>query len=98
MTIKFRLRIWQRMKGHLISENIIIISFLGQGWKRVRKRDQMIHLFLIIELRIQDKKIAGKLICKDSLIHTKKGEHQIFYSFGFINLDYLSIILFLYPN
>ena len=80
MTIKFRLRIWQRMKGHIISENIIIISFLGQGWKRVRKRDQMIHLFLIIKLKIYDQKIVGELICKVNLILKKKDDNKIFYS------------------
>ena len=67
------------MKDHLILEIIIIISFLGQELKIVKKRDQMIHLFLIIKVRILDKKTAEKLICKDSLILKKKDDHQIFY-------------------
>ena len=88
MTISSRSRIWLKMKDNLILETIILISFLDLEWKRVRMRDQMIHFYLIIKLKIKDKEIAGGLICKDNLIHKKRDDHQIFYSIRFTLLDY----------
>jgi hypothetical protein len=96
MTITYRLKIWPRMKGHLILETIILINFLGLGWKRVKRRDQMIHFYLIIKLKIKDKEIAGELICKDNLILKKRDDYQIFYSMRFLLLDYQGLIEFLF--
>ena len=96
MTITSRSKIWLRMKGNLILETIILISFLGLGWKRVKRRDQMIHFYLIIKLKIKDKEIAEELICKDNLILKKRDDHKIFYSMKFLLLDYQGLIEFLF--
>lgn len=96
MTITSRSKIWLRMKGNLILETIILISFLGLGWKRVKRRDQMIHFYLIIKLKIKDKEIAEELICKDNSILKKRDDHKIFYSMRFLLLDYQGLIEFLF--
>lgn len=82
-----RSKILRRMIGNLILETIILISFLDLGWKKVKRRDQMIHFYLIIKLKIKDKEIAEDLICKDNLILKKRDDHKIFYSMRFLLLD-----------
>jgi len=84
------------MIGNLILETIILLSFLDLGWKRVKRRDQVIHFYLIIKLKIKDKEIAENLICKDNLILKKRDDHKIFYSLRFLLLDYQGLIEFLF--
>ena len=91
-----RSKIWRRMIGNLILETIILISFLDLGWKKVKRRDQMIHFYLIIKLKIKDKEIAEDLICKDNLILKKRDDHKIFYSKRFLLVDYQCLIEFLF--